>query len=181
MRGPRGEQKMNGTEPRQKLNGKQMDIQLPDPTTSPSLPKAGIPASADQMADKPAPARAGSSQRLTAKSRKIIEVDPELARSSDSEHGFETESSPSICEAASADPEALYPHLHVLLKMRKMAFAEAYTREETRRILGICEKTLQRWIDQKQLETYGLPDVCASAADIEKCLLNRRCRSKKHY
>jgi hypothetical protein len=83
--------------------------------------------------------------------------------------------------AISAGSEVFYPHLHVLLRMRKMAFAEAYTRKETREILGVSEKTLQRWIDQERLEIYGLPDVCASAADIEKCLIDCRSRTKKHY
>jgi len=113
--------------------------------------------------------------------RKNVEVDPELARSSDSPLAFHAESSSSMRKATSADPEVLYPHLHVLLRMRKMAIAEAYTRKETREILGVSEKTLQRWIDQGRLEIYGLPDVCASAADIEKCLIDCRSRTKKHY
>jgi len=122
--------------------------------------------------------------RLARTSRRgAVEVDSELARSADSQPESQTEPYQAIPggKAISGDPETLYPHLHVLLRMRKMAFAEAYTRKGTREILGVSEKTLQRWIDQGRLEIYGLPDVCASAADIEKCLIDCRSRTKKHY
>jgi hypothetical protein len=113
----------------------------------------------------------------------VVEVDAELARSAESQP--ESQTAPSEAMPAgkgmSREPEALYPHLHVLLRMRKMAFAEGYTREETRKILGLSKKTLKRWIDQGFLENYGLPDVFASAADIEKCLVTRRSKSKKRY
>lgn len=115
--------------------------------------------------------------------RGAVEVDSELARSIDNQPESQTEPSQAMpdAKAISVDPEVLYPHLHVLLRMRKMAFAEAYTRKQIRVLLGISEKTLQRWIDQGRLEIYGLPDVCASAADIEKCLIDCRSRTKKHY
>ncbi len=111
----------------------------------------------------------------TPKRGAVVEVDSELARSADSQPESQTEPSQAMSagKATSGEPEALYPHLHVLLRMRKMAFAEGYTREETRIILGISKKTLKRWIHQKLLEDYRLPDVCASAAGIEKCLIAR--------
>lgn len=115
--------------------------------------------------------------------RGAVEVDSELARSVDNQPESQTEPSQAMPggDAISADPEVLYPHLHVLLRIRKMPFAEAYTRKQTRELLGVSEKTLQRWIDQERLEIYGLPDVCASAADIERCLIDCRSRTKKHY
>ena len=117
----------------------------------------------------------------TPKRGAVVEVDSELARSADSQPEFQTEPSQAMSagNAVSANPETLYPHLHVMLRLRKIAFAEAYGREDTRRILGVSEKTLGRWIAQGRLEIYGLPDVCASAADIEKCLTDCRSRSKK--
>lgn len=113
----------------------------------------------------------------------VVEVDSELARSADSQLESQTEPSQAMPagNTIEADPVAIYPHLHVLLRMRRMAFAEAYTRKETREILGISEKTMQRWIEHGRLNIYGLPDVCTSAADIERCLVDCRSRAKKHY
>jgi|ERR1700727_1721635 DNA-directed RNA polymerase specialized sigma24 family protein len=115
--------------------------------------------------------------------RCAVEVDSELARSVDSKPESQAEPSHVMTadKATSGEPEALYPHLYVLLRLRRMAFAEGYTREETQKILGISKKTLKRWIDQGLLEDYRLPDVCASAAGIERCLITRRAGSRKHY
>ena len=151
----------------------------PEWTVIPSTPEQPSKKANEKLLD---PQSGENSRGPTSKPHKRIEVDPELARSPNTGLGCEEEpTSRSIPVAASGDPEALYPHLHVLLRLRKMAFAEAYTRKETRQILGVSEKTLQRWIDQGRLEIYGLPDVCASAADIEKCLNDCRSRTKKHY
>jgi hypothetical protein len=77
------------------------------------------------------------------------------------------------------DPAELYPHLHVLLRHRGLPFRQAFSREETLLILGICDKTLGRWLEKGRLEAYDLPDVFASAADLERCLANGRRRSAK--
>ncbi len=80
---------------------------------------------------------------------------------------------------ASVDPTELYPHLHVLLRFRGLDFKEAYSRRETLQILGISDKTLGRWADQGLITLYGLPDVCASAKDLEDCIDQTRTRPRQ--
>ena len=76
-------------------------------------------------------------------------------------------------------PEERFPHLHIMLRHRSLPFKEAYSREETRQVLGITDKTLGRWVDQGAIKIYDLPGICASAQDIEDCLVHRRKRPNR--
>jgi hypothetical protein len=76
-------------------------------------------------------------------------------------------------------PEERFPDLYVLLRHRGLEFKEAFSRQEALRLFGINERTLTRWIEQQFIYDFGLPDVFASAQDIEDCLRKRRERQKR--
>lgn len=112
---------------------------------------------------------------------KHVEVFPSLAKYADDKLRRETPQNPTSRanqeQSSALSPEECFPHLHAFLHYHCLNFFEAYSRKETRQILGISDKTLGRWIDQVSITVYGQPDVCASAKHIEECIVRKRRRS----
>lgn len=112
---------------------------------------------------------------------RFVEVFPSLAKYADDKLRRETPQNPTSRanqeQSSALSPEECFPHLHALLHYHGFNFFEAYSRKETRQILGISDKTLGRWIDQGSITIYGQPDVCVSAKDIEECIVRKRRRS----